>query len=159
MTSRIAQNFGNCSRHAAPVLFFARQLFAAERVQLVILCTASVFCGLPFGADPIELCHAVEGRIKGPFFDAQRFFRNLLYTLGETVTMQRAPSQHFQDEEIKCALQLVFVFSFFKLFPLSQAASVATLPSALFVERLPLGASWVYSDDRELRRPLASPVL
>jgi hypothetical protein len=43
-----------------------------------------------------------------------------------------------------------FVFSFFlissfsKLFPLSQAASVATLPSALFVERLSLGASWVY---------------
>jgi hypothetical protein len=31
------------------------------------------------------------------------------------------------------------------LFPLSQAASVATLPSALFVERWSLGASWVYS--------------
>jgi hypothetical protein len=30
------------------------------------------------------------------------------------------------------------------LFPSSQAASVATLPSALFVERLSLGASWVY---------------
>jgi hypothetical protein len=44
-----------------------------------------------------------------------------------------------------------FIFSFFfwsssfpKLFPSSQAASVATLPSALFVERLSLGASWVY---------------
>jgi hypothetical protein len=36
-----------------------------------------------------------------------------------------------------------FIFSFSKLFPLSQAASVATLPSALFVERLSLGASWV----------------
>jgi len=36
-------------------------------------------------------------------------------------------------------------FFFFQLFPLSQAASVATLPSALFVERLSLGASWVYS--------------
>ena len=33
--------------------------------------------------------------------------------------------------------------SFF--FPFSQAASVATLPSALFVERLSLGASWVFS--------------
>jgi hypothetical protein len=32
----------------------------------------------------------------------------------------------------------------FSLFLLSQAASVATLPSALFVERLSLGASWVY---------------
>jgi hypothetical protein len=38
-----------------------------------------------------------------------------------------------------------FIVSFFKLFPLSQAASVATLPSALLVERLSLGASWVYS--------------
>jgi hypothetical protein len=28
---------------------------------------------------------------------------------------------------------------------LSQAAPVATLPSALFVERLSPGASWVYS--------------
>jgi hypothetical protein len=38
-----------------------------------------------------------------------------------------------------------FISSFSKLFPLNQAASVATLPSALFVERLSLGASWVYS--------------
>ena len=37
-----------------------------------------------------------------------------------------------------------FISSFSRLFPLSQAASVATLPSALFVERLSLGASWVY---------------
>jgi hypothetical protein len=36
------------------------------------------------------------------------------------------------------------VSSFSKLFPFSQAASVATLPSALFVERLSLGARWVY---------------
>jgi hypothetical protein len=36
-----------------------------------------------------------------------------------------------------------FISSFSKLFPLSQAAPVATLPSALFVERLSLGASWV----------------
>jgi hypothetical protein len=45
----------------------------------------------------------------------------------------------------------IHVKSFFALsmssslfFPFSQAASVATLPSALFVERLSLGASWVY---------------
>jgi hypothetical protein len=37
-----------------------------------------------------------------------------------------------------------FISSFPKLFPFSQAASVATLPSALFVERLSLGARWVY---------------
>jgi len=30
-------------------------------------------------------------------------------------------------------------------FPFSQAASVATLPSALLVERFSLGASWVFS--------------
>jgi hypothetical protein len=39
---------------------------------------------------------------------------------------------------------LLFGFFFFKLFPLSQAASVAILPSALVVERLSLGARWVY---------------
>jgi hypothetical protein len=52
---------------------------------------------------------------------------------------------------------LFFVFFFFKLFPLSQAASVAILPSALFVERLSLGASWVYSIQQALlpdNRPL-----
>ncbi len=31
------------------------------------------------------------------------------------------------------------------LFPVSQAASVAILPSALFCERYLLGASWVFS--------------
>jgi hypothetical protein len=41
-------------------------------------------------------------------------------------------------------LYFFFISSFSKLFPLSQAASVATLPSALFVERLSLGARWVY---------------
>jgi hypothetical protein len=37
-----------------------------------------------------------------------------------------------------------FLSSLSTLFPLSQAASVTTLPSALFVERLSLGASWVF---------------
>jgi hypothetical protein len=37
-----------------------------------------------------------------------------------------------------------FASSFSKLFPFSQAAAAATIPSALFVERLSLGASWVY---------------
>jgi hypothetical protein len=36
-------------------------------------------------------------------------------------------------------------FFFFQIVPFSQAASVATLPSALLVERWSLGASWVYS--------------
>src|SRR5580704_19442479 len=47
--------------------------------------------------------------------------------------------------------------SLFKLFPWSQAASVATLPSALFFERWSLGASWVYSIQQVLlpdNRPL-----
>jgi hypothetical protein len=46
----------------------------------------------------------------------------------------------------------IHVKSFFALsmssslfFPFSQAASVATLPSALVVERFSLGASWVFS--------------
>jgi len=34
---------------------------------------------------------------------------------------------------------------FRKFFPFSQAASVATLPSALVVEQFLLGASWVFS--------------
>ena len=42
------------------------------------------------------------------------------------------------------SLSASFISSFFQLFPLSQAASVATLPSALFVERLSPGARWVY---------------
>src|SRR6516162_267006 len=36
-------------------------------------------------------------------------------------------------------------FPFFPFFPFSQAASVATLPSALVVEQFLLGASWVFS--------------
>jgi hypothetical protein len=34
---------------------------------------------------------------------------------------------------------------FTNFFPFSQAASVATLPSALLYERFSLGASWVFS--------------
>jgi hypothetical protein len=61
---------------------------------------------------------------------------------------QAANSFHEKAGECQ-AFSFIFSFlllvSFSKLFPLSQAASVATLPSALFVERLSLGASWVYS--------------
>jgi hypothetical protein len=38
-----------------------------------------------------------------------------------------------------------FLFDCFYLFSFSQAASVATLPSALLFERFSLGASWVFS--------------
>jgi hypothetical protein len=49
-----------------------------------------------------------------------------------------------------------FISSFSQLFPLSQAASVATLPSALFVERLSLGARWVYLTLRRLLNQAAN---
>src|SRR6267154_2121768 len=60
----------------------------------------------------------------------------------------------FHEKAGECqGFSLIFLFflsfSLFLLFPncfpLSQAASVATLPSALFVERWSLGASWVYA--------------
>ena len=38
-----------------------------------------------------------------------------------------------------------FFLESFYLFPFSQAASVAILPSALFVSDCSLGASWVFS--------------
>src|SRR6266481_4043008 len=41
--------------------------------------------------------------------------------------------------------QVDFSFSYQWVLRLSRAASVAILPSALFVERLSLGASWVFS--------------
>jgi len=39
----------------------------------------------------------------------------------------------------------VSFFSCHDFFPFNQAASVATLPSALIVEQFLLGASWVFS--------------
>ena len=70
--------------------------------------------------------------------------------------MQIAAANSFHEKAGECQafsfifslfLFWFFIFnsSFSQLFPFSQAASVATLPSALFVERLSLGASWVYS--------------
>jgi hypothetical protein len=62
-------------------------------------------------------------------------------------------SKSFHEKAGECQAGFLHFFCFFvcsslfassKLFPLSQAASVATLPSALFVEQLSLGASWVY---------------
>src|SRR6266850_3200069 len=74
-------------------------------------------------------------------------------------TAIRLPRRHYSFHEKAGMSQVCFsVFSLFLLegcfcsslppcefLPLSQAAPVATLPSALFVERLSLGASWVYS--------------
>ncbi len=76
--------------------------------QLVILCTATVFCDFPFRTDPVELFHAVEGGIKGAFFDAQNVVRDLVNELGEAVAVEGAACEHFEDEEVKGALELIF---------------------------------------------------
>jgi len=72
------------------------------------------------------------------------------YYRGQTSVGTIGPHAFHEKAGERQAFSFIFSFFFFissfsKLFPLSQAASVATLPSALFVERLSLGASWVYS--------------
>jgi hypothetical protein len=52
-------------------------------------------------------------------------------------------SFHEKADPCQECFALSMIFSL--LFPFSQAASVATLPSALFYERVSLGASWVFS--------------
>jgi hypothetical protein len=52
-------------------------------------------------------------------------------------------SKSFHEKAGEC--QVGFSFSCQWVLRLSRAASVAILPSALFVERLSLGASWVFS--------------
>ena len=49
----------------------------------------------------------------------------------------------FHEKADPCQEFFLLSHDFFLFFPFSQAASVATLPSALFGERLSLGASWV----------------
>ena len=51
-------------------------------------------------------------------------------------------------------VRMFFSLPLCEFLPLSQAAPVATLPSALFVERLSLGASWVLLPDN---RPMFPP--
>jgi hypothetical protein len=82
------------------------------------------------------------------FLKARQFHCRGTSTGSDTPLIGRANS--FHEKAGKCQ-GCSFIFSFFflvssfsKLFPLSQAASVATLPSALFVERLSPGASWVF---------------
>jgi hypothetical protein len=58
-------------------------------------------------------------------------------------TENSARSFHEKADPCQECFALSMIFSIF--FPFSQAASVATLPSALLVERFSLGASWVFS--------------
>ena len=51
----------------------------------------------------------------------------------------------FHEKADPCQEFFCSLHDFFSLFPFGQAASVATLPSALVVERFSLGASWVFS--------------
>src|SRR5277367_1066992 len=106
--SCIAQNLCNRSRHAAPGFLFARELFAALRTQFVEFCPAPVFRGFPLSRNPFQLLHAVKGGVERAFLNAKSFLGNLLDALRKSVAMKRAASQHFQDEKVKRALQLVF---------------------------------------------------
>jgi hypothetical protein len=83
-----------------------------------------------------------------------RWARSIARNAGPRVSVQVSTAigaNSFHEKAGECqAFSFIFSFFFFissfsKLFKLSRAASVATLPSALFVERLSLGASWVYS--------------
>jgi hypothetical protein len=56
-------------------------------------------------------------------------------------TQRKVPSMR-RPVDVKAHFHFLLAVS---LFPFSQAASVATLPSALLVERFSLGASWVFS--------------
>jgi hypothetical protein len=47
--------------------------------------------------------------------------------------------------DVKAHFRFLSFFLSVNLFPFSQAAPVAILPSALFGERSSLGASWVFS--------------
>jgi len=62
----------------------------------------------------------------------------------QSFSTQGMTRKSFHEKADPCqefsALSMIFLFS-----PSSQAASVATLPSALLVERFSLGASWVFS--------------
>jgi len=61
--------------------------------------------------------------------------------MGSTPSMRRPVSvKPFLSFFLSSSLLFLF-----QIIPIEPAASVATLPSALFVERLSLGASWVYS--------------
>src|SRR5215813_11526245 len=66
----------------------------------------------------------------------------------------------FHEKADPCQELFSIALRDFSFFPFSQAASVATLPSALLVERFSLGASWVFLIQQVLlsstRRPLPS---
>src|SRR5205807_756463 len=68
--------------------------------------------------------------------------REVLSSIAEYRSPDLSPSMR-RPIPVKSFLSFPQVFFCSIDFPLSQAASVATLPSALFVERLSLGASWV----------------
>jgi hypothetical protein len=51
----------------------------------------------------------------------------------------------FHEKAASCQECFALSVSSSLFFPFSQAASVATLPSALLCERFSLGASWVFS--------------
>jgi hypothetical protein len=61
-------------------------------------------------------------------------------------SMRRPVSVKYVFSFFSFPVRMFLFFSFScEFLPVSQAAPVATLPSALFVERWSLGASWVYS--------------
>jgi hypothetical protein len=58
---------------------------------------------------------------------------------------RRECDNSFHEKADPCQEFFLLFPQFLVFFPFSQAASVATLPSALLVERFSLGASWVFS--------------
>src|SRR5216683_3457718 len=107
------------------------------------------------GYRPSALGLATKVRIGEPNIEMSAYsVVTIICLLEESLAKKHEPVNSFHEKAGECqGCSFIFLFflsfSLFLLFPncspLSQAASVATLPSALLVERWSLGASWVYS--------------
>src|SRR5438309_8640116 len=91
-----------------PALFLKGELLFASGTQRISADAAPAFAFDPFGAYPSLFFHPMEGRIEGPFFQAQDIIRSFADGRHDRVAMQAgAAVKEFQNEQVEGALESV----------------------------------------------------
>jgi hypothetical protein len=98
-----AESGGDCGDEAIPAVGFLAQTLAARSSEIIELGPAVVVGCAPTCFEESLAYQAIQGGIERALFDKQSAARNLLDAQKNTIAMERAEGDSFQNEEIESA--------------------------------------------------------
>jgi len=105
-----AQDVADEASHAVPLVAFGAELFSTSGGELVELGFAIVVGLAPLAGDPALVFEAVEGGVEGALLDFELAAGDLLDAEQDSVAVEGAEGDGFEDEHVEGSLEEVDLF-------------------------------------------------